>query len=320
MDEPNGVLRWAMYHFAGGDAYLLGLLTLAVCQAALLRYKGLRIRRWLKIGSGLGLIWSLADPSPLPLWLMAVFLVVLVIRLVDWWRDRKGIAAGTGTEPWHERRNRMCLVACAVLGIGCEVPHFGFQRPQSTITTLGIIGDSITAGLNDGDDTWPRQLSRQVGTRILDASQPGATLKSACNQVARLASSPQDLLLLEIGGNDLLEGLPVAEFERDLDHLLSICEPSRRPVYLVELPIPPLSVRYGEVQRRVAGQHGVRLIPRRPFLKVLTTAGSTVDGIHLSNTGHARLASLIESLIPLSHPNPGTEPQYRQFEPKRLIP
>ncbi len=66
MDQPNIFLRWAMYHFAGGDAYLLGLMAFVVAQVALSRTSGAKGRRWLIIGGRISLIWAIADPSPIP--------------------------------------------------------------------------------------------------------------------------------------------------------------------------------------------------------------------------------------------------------------
>jgi len=47
------------------------------------------------------------------------------------------------------------------------------------------------------------------------------------------------------------------------------------------------------IQRRLARQYDVILVPKRPFVAVLTTPGATVDGIHLSKQGHALMAEMM---------------------------
>jgi acyl-CoA thioesterase-1 len=110
-------------------------------------------------------------------------------------------------------------------------------------------------------------------------------------------------VILEIGGNDLLGGTSIPKFREDLEKMLAlVCGPRRR-VAMIELPLPPFYNRYGMVQRALAKSHGVTLIPKRYLAKVISTPGATVDGLHLSNAGHALLArSLFEMLT-----HPGSE-------------
>jgi acyl-CoA thioesterase-1 len=195
------------------------------------------------------------------------------------------------------------------------VPYFFYQAPDLPVRTLCVVGDSVTAGLDDGEDTWPKQLSRRLSTSVVDASQPGATLKSARQQVELLNQQGGDVLLLEIGGNDLLEGLPIAVFERDMDQLLQACRRSGRSTVMFELPLPPLAMRYVAIQRRLARQHQVTLIPRRRFLQVLTAPQSTVDGIHLSMKGQTRTADLVQNLLKFPEGAEMGAGAYRHFEP-----
>ena len=82
--------------------------------------------------------------------------------------------------------------------------------------------------------------------------------------------------------------------------LAGVCRPHRR-VVMLELPLPPFYNRYGTVQRALAKSYGVTLVPKRCLAGIITTPYATVDGLHLSNLGHALLArSLFEMFIPPS--------------------
>jgi acyl-CoA thioesterase-1 len=241
VDEPNIFLRWAMYHFAGGDAYLLGLMAFAAAQVALSRTSSTKGRRWLTIGGRIGLIWAIADPSPIPWLVIAVFVLLLLVAMAGRLRTRQPAESTEATSGGKRDTFRLALAGLAVVAILCEIPYHFSPRLTSTVKALAVVGDSVTAGLNDGEETWPKQLARTINLQVFDASQPGATLKSAIQQVELLNSQAADVLILEIGGNDLLEGLPVAGFERDLDRLLAATQKDQRQAVMFELPLPPLA-------------------------------------------------------------------------------
>lgn len=306
-----------MYHFAGGDAYLLGLAGFAAAQVGLCRARGPKVRRWLKIGGRLGLVWAFADSAPIPWVLIGGFALLLIATIAARLRKPVSPEMAEATATGREKTFRLAFAGLAVVGIVCELPYYWFQAPSTIVKSLAVVGDSVTAGLNDGEDTWPKQLARDAKIQVLDASQPGATLKSARQQVELLNSQPSDLLILEIGGNDLLEGLPVEVFERDLHSLLAASQKTDRAVVMFELPLPPLAARYGAVQRRASSRYHVHLIPRRYFVQVLTAEGSTVDGIHLSKLGQTRLMALAQNLLKFAEGSSSRDDSYRHFEPPR---
>ncbi len=79
--------------------------------------------------------------------------------------------------------------------------------------TLGIIGDSVTAGTGERKvKTWPGLLADRHGLVVRDHAVAGADVASALTQAASVSSDEQ-LLLLEIGGNDILGATTAAKFE-----------------------------------------------------------------------------------------------------------
>jgi len=69
---------------------------------------------------------------------------------------------------------------------------------------------------------------------------------------------------------------------------------------LFELPLPPFSNAYGRVQRALAAQYRVTLIPKRCLTAVFGVQGSTLDGLHLSQVGHNALADRVNSMLVVS--------------------
>jgi acyl-CoA thioesterase-1 len=74
-------------------------------------------------------------------------------------------------------------------------------------------------------------------------------------------------------------------------------------VIMLELPLPPFRHEYSRIQRSLARKHDVRLVPKRLFLSVLTADGATLDTIHLSQTGHRRMAALVWDLVGSAFPS-----------------
>jgi acyl-CoA thioesterase-1 len=161
---------------------------------------------------------------------------------------------------------------------------------------LYIVGDSIAAGVGTREETWPHILARTRSVEVEDLSRAGADVWTAAAQLTRL---PADggLVLMEIGGNDLLGTSSAAEFEQGLDRLLDqVCVPGR-VVVMFELPLPPFCNGFGLAQRRLAAKYGVPLIPKRILMAVLTGDAATLDSIHLTAAGHERMADAVWGVV-----------------------
>lgn len=110
---------------------------------------------------------------------------------------------------------------------------------------------------------------------------------------------PEDdaLVLLEIGGNDILRRSSLKKYEKDLEKLLQlVCKP-KRTVLMFGLPVPPFYPEVVVIQRRLSEKHGVILILRRYFGTILSGYENTVDGLHLNNQGHVRMGDMTWEII-----------------------
>jgi acyl-CoA thioesterase-1 len=303
MDEPNWLIRWTIFVFAGGDGAVAGAIFLFL--AAVLHRFPFRQRKVPPFAVGLiaviGLLLMICGSFVADPWFSAATVVWLLLVFGRWnlWRRAPKLPDNSvpSRQPLRLRLALLLgsiawLLMLAVIEVAARFPSLR----SDPVSTVMVIGDSVTAGLNDGEDTWPRQLTRVTKVEVIDASQPGATLRSARKQNLLLAEST-GLLIVEVGGNDLLEGKPVSQFEVELDQLLAEVAMPGRTVVMFELPLPPLCARYGLIQRRLAARHHVCLIPKRLFATVLTTRGATVDGIHLSMAGQSQMTGLIQRFL-----------------------
>ena len=303
MQEPNALIRWTIFIFAGGDAGIFGALSIAAI-AILIYYPGRKrqIRPfYIGVVVVFGLMLIACGSLPLPI-LFQLITMIWMILLLSQVRYRTAQATSPTDQPVVSKisPNRLVLFLCPIAWLLAltviELPFHFWVVPEGDISNLMVIADSVTAGLNDHDDTWPRQLARAAQVEILDASQPGATVASAPDKACSWPIR-RGLMIIEIGGNDMLEGQPVAKFENELDLLLTDVVRPGRTVLMFELPLPPLCAAYGTAQRRQAAKHRIRLIPKRLFASIITTSGATVDGIHLSTKGQSQMMDLVQRLL-----------------------
>lgn len=113
------------------------------------------------------------------------------------------------------------FVVMLLLLTSSELLHRRMPRVEASDSDhLVVIGDSISAGIDSRIPTWPTIFENRTGMVVKNLSQPGAGIADALVQASQV--QPQDtLVLLEIGGNDLLSGESSAEFDKGLSSLLA---------------------------------------------------------------------------------------------------
>jgi acyl-CoA thioesterase-1 len=228
---------------------------------------------------------------PLDWWLYALVTVATIVWLpFEWFAEAGGKKALQGL--------RIAVAIAWLFALGLELPfHFAPTVPALGKPTFVLIGDSVSAGMSDMEkETWPKLLAKAHAIDVRDFSKMGATVGSARKQAERIGDGG-GLVLLEIGGNDLLGSTTADQYEERLDLLLADVCRNDRTVIMIELPLPPFANRFGITQRRLARKYHVALIPRRIFIKVLTTPGATFDGVHLTRAGHTLMADVIWQTI-----------------------
>ena len=275
-------MNWLIYVFGSGIAFFIGiaLLVLAVAGAHAKSNTIVRISLVVLI---LGLALLVLSATPLPFWLW----YLLGGSFINW--------TICSLFKRYAKPASIVLLAICSLAVVFEIQwHF---KPRVTIASskkLTVVGDSVTAGTGNNDKTikWPDQLSRDFSILIDNRSVPGAKCSTALKQ---LQSAPvtSSVVLLEIGGNDLLGSTSDKKYRQDLERLLQFVCNSNRQIFMLELPLPPLRNRYGMIQRELASKYNVELIPKRDFVAVLTGPDSTIDSVHLTQTGHDRMAETI---------------------------
>ena len=134
------------------------------------------------------------------------------------------------------------LLLLISLATGCaERPKL--ERLPSDAIILAF-GDSLTFGTGaTEDDSYPAQLERIIGRKVVRAGVPGEVTAQA---LARLPSALDEhaprLLLLCIGGNDFLRRLGNQQAERNVREMVQLARSRGIGVILIGTPEPGFTV------------------------------------------------------------------------------
>jgi len=115
--------------------------------------------------------------------------------------------------------------------------------------------------------------------------------------VNRASLGTSAIVILEIGGNDLIGETDAATFRNHLDLLVSSLRVQPHRVLMLELPLFPFQNAFGAAQRSIAAKYNASLLPKRCFAAVLGTENGTLDGLHLSQKGHEAMAKILVGVI-----------------------
>lgn len=275
-------MNWFVYHIVSGQSFFTGVTLMIVAALASTRSHGI-VKRATVLAFLIGLMAIVLSSTAIPYWYYGVAAAVTVV----WGFSRF-------KKSWRPQAAYLAAVVWFAAGV-VEIPfHISSSLAPTSSRRIAVIGDSVTAGVggNETSETWPTLLARQHQLEVQDISHIGETAASALQRV----KSPQltaSVIVVEIGGNDVLGSTSSSQFEKDLDALLLYLAKEDRQVVMFELPLPPFFHEYGRVQRQLAAKYNVKLVPKRIFLSVIAGDESTLDTIHLSQSGHQIMADCV---------------------------
>lgn len=229
--------------------------------------------------------------TPLPWWFYTIWTVLLLGSLFM-------VSLPTTSTSKSTIAIRIAAGCLSVIALLAELPYqLVPSLPKREFEKVYVIGDSVSAGIaGEKEQTWPKILRKDYGVNLVDLSEPGATVRSAMRRAAQVECE-NAVVLLEIGGNDILGTTPTTVFEKELEQLIKKVSHPNRLVVMLELPVPPWRIGYSGIQRQLARELNIVLIPKRFFVSVLAAPGTTVDLAHLSPTGHKLMAEKIWCLV-----------------------
>lgn len=160
--------------------------------------------------------------------------------------------------------------------------------------TVLILGDSLSygTGANTGED-YPSLLTKSTGWDIINEGVPGDTTAGGLARLPDLLEVYQPkLLIVELGGNDLLRQTSPTEITQNLNSILALAKAQGIQTILVAIPeISALKAAVGNLSdhplyEKLAKETNTPLIAD-VFSDVLSDRALKADQIHANAKGYA---------------------------------
>jgi acyl-CoA thioesterase-1 len=175
--------------------------------------------------------------------------------------------------------------------------------------TLLVFGDSLSAAYGlQVDQGWVAMLQKRLeaqgyGYRVVNASVSGETTSGGRGRLARaLDQHKPAVVILELGANDGLRGLPVKDAEANLAAMVTTLQAAKTRLLLVGIMIPPnygqqYATHFAGMFARVATAKKVSLLPFLLDGVALDSRLMQSDGLHPNALGQPRVMENVWSAL-----------------------
>jgi acyl-CoA thioesterase-1 len=184
--------------------------------------------------------------------------------------------------------------------------------PATAMPVILVFGDSLSAGYGIRvEQGWVSLLAQKIeregyGFHVVNASVSGETSAGGLARLPRALSVQQPrIVLLELGANDGLRGLPIQQTQDNLGKMIALLQQQHIPVLLLGLQLPP---NYGErytsgftaMYRWLRERYHVPLLPFLLENVALKPDLMQADGLHPNEQGQPLLLDNVwPTLVPL---------------------
>jgi acyl-CoA thioesterase-1 len=148
-----------------------------------------------------------------------------------------------------------------------------FTAQGKTEATLLVVGDSLSAeyGLKRGTG-WVALLDKRLrdeakAIHLVNASISGDTTSGGLSRLPTLlAQHKPQIVLIELGGNDALRGLPLKTSQDNLEAMVKAAQSQGAKVVLLGMQVPPnygpqYAAEFSAMYAEVAKRHKTALVP-----------------------------------------------------------
>jgi acyl-CoA thioesterase-1 len=196
----------------------------------------------------------------------------------------------------HPFRHLILLIALVALA-ACGKAKEEAIPPGSEVLALG---DSLTEGAGvTPQEAWPALLASRTGWVVINGGISGDTSGGALRRLPALLEEHQPVLVLvALGGNDMLRRIPQQETVANLEKILTLIRNRGAKPVLLATPNPSLigavfqNLSAADFYQEVADAQHVPLI-RDAIADVISDRQLKGDPLHPNAAGHALLAGKI---------------------------
>ncbi len=194
-----------------------------------------------------------------------------------------------------------------VLSVLCGAKPSLANNTSDSSRRLLVLGDSLAAGYGlAAEEAFPAQLEqalRRAGhhVTVINAGVSGDTSAGGLARLDWALADQPHLVLVELGGNDALRGLPPAETRANLNAILERLARAGAGVILAGMQAPrnlgePYISAFNRIYPELAARHKVLFYPFFLDGVALVPALNQADGIHPNARG---VTTIVARILPL---------------------
>ncbi|MBB72470.1 MAG: arylesterase [Legionellales bacterium] len=189
----------------------------------------------------------------------------------------------------------ICLVVVAYWFMGDSQPAL---KPLPKDATILAFGDSLTRGKGATlDQSYPALLQKLTGYKVINAGLNGETTAEGLERLpTALGQYHPQLLLLGLGGNDMLQKVSAQQIKANLAQMLQIAKDAGVPVVLIAAPQPNIALSVPELYDEVAEFYNVPL-EKDLLSDLLKSPQYKSDAAHLNAAGYQAMAEGIAAFL-----------------------
>jgi len=189
----------------------------------------------------------------------------------------------------------------------CNVQSLYANNTAESALRLLVLGDSLSAGYGlKSEDSFPAQLEEALdvagyGVQVINAGVSGDTTAGGLSRLEWALVDKPHIVLVELGGNDALRGLPPAETYANLESIIVKLKKNGVRVVLAGMQAPrnlgrDYTLEFDAIYPRLAGQYDVPLYPFFLDGVALDPVLNQPDGIHPNPAG---VKVIVNKILPL---------------------
>jgi lysophospholipase L1-like esterase len=194
-------------------------------------------------------------------------------------------------------KRKGCFLLLLVCLISCS-DNSPKLKPLPKDGTVLALGNSLTAGKGvTANEAYPTVLAKLLKRRVINAGVSGDTTKEGLNRLPALLKRyhPQ-LVIVSLGGNDLLRRVPKEKIIQHLEAIISEIKTTKADIVLIAPPKPSLLLSAPEFYEKLGKKYHI-LVDTSLLPALLSTREYKSDSIHLNQKGYLKLAQGIDTLL-----------------------
>ena len=202
-------------------------------------------------------------------------------------------------------KRRVSLVALLVAILLCAAAQPKTEAKEQEMVIVAL-GDSLTAGLGlPQSESFPEKLEATLKAQgrnvtMVNAGVSGDTVSAALDRLDWALPPNTSAVIVELGGNDALQGIPSAEIETSLAKIIERVKAKGLPVLIAGMESPrnmgkDYVDQFHAIYRDLAERYGALLYPFFLDGVALDPGLMQEDGIHPNAKGVDRI---VQGILP----------------------